>query len=274
MGANGVLPDDSPEFAMKKANILLVFIFLLAACRQAPAQDSPAMASQTISACGENLKAMQALTGGLELPASFRTKNPVKNGGEFDVMQYFTVLDHLSMQPGYVMDYIYHYDGLGGYPRLYAHPVDQAPFVTEAELDAGGDKPNYLDFVQTDDSPEGYFQYVLLAIMGNQFYLDWHANYNDSQLICDKTAVLAAVTRTDQGFGKPMPLTARLQAVFLQYVEPLALKGDQTVEIRIITFSLWGGFYRQTYTLQRHFPHAILNTQKQNLVPYDCGVMF
>jgi len=64
-----------------------------------------------------------------------------------------------------------------------------------------------------------------------------------------------------------MPLPARLQARFLQDVEPRILIGEQTVEVRIITFTLWGGFYSQTYTFQRHFPHAILNTQEVNLVP-------
>jgi len=120
---------------------------------------------------------MSALTGGLEFPANFQTENPVKTGSEFDVMQYFRVLDHLSMQPGYVLDYVYRYDGMGGYPVLYVRPAGQPPYATEADLAAGGDSTGYLDFVQTDDTPESYFQFVVLATMGSQFYLFWHANY-------------------------------------------------------------------------------------------------
>ncbi len=252
---------------MKKTNLLIVFMFLLAAC-------GPAPTGHAVSACGKYLKAMQALTGGLEFPPNFRTENPVKTGGEFDVMQYFTVLDHLTMQPGYLLDYVYHYDGMGGYPVLYARPGAQPAYATEADLVAAGETPNYLDFVQADDTPEGYFQFVMLQKMGRQFYKFWHANYSDVDLVCDKAAVMASVASTDQDFGKPMPLLARLQTRFLRYVEPRVLIGEETVEVRFVTFTLWGGFYRQTYTLQRRFPHAILNTQEENLVHYDCGVMF
>jgi len=113
---------------------------------------------------------MQALTEGLELPANFQTENPVKTGGEFDVMYYFKVLDHLSMEAGYVLDYVYHYDRMGGYPILYAYLIGQPAYATEADLAAAGKTPDYLDYVQADDTPESYFQFIMLAEMGRQFY--------------------------------------------------------------------------------------------------------
>jgi hypothetical protein len=261
------LSDRELENAMKRTNFLTVFILLLAAC-------GPVPVGKPISACGDYLKAMQALTDGLELPANFRTENPAKTGGEFDVMQYFFVLDHLSMEPGYVLDYVYHYNGMGGYPVLYARMAAQPAYATEADLTAAGETPNYLDYVQADDTPEGYFQFIVLAKLGRQFYKFWHAGYSDVGLVCDKAGVMAAVASADQNFGKPMPLPARLRASILGYVEPRVLIGEKTVEVRIITFTLWGGFFRQTHTLQRRYPHTILNTQEVNLVPYDCGVMF
>jgi hypothetical protein len=259
---------------MKKTSLLLVLIFLFNACRLVPAGGRPALAGEIVSGCRANVDGLAGLINGLDIPAYFLAENPAKQGGEFEVGKYFGVLDHLSMQPGFTLDYVYHYDGMGGYPRLYARPVDQAPFATEAELDAGGDKPSYLDFIQSDGTPEGFFQYVLLAIMGNHFYLNWHANYNDSMLVCDKAEVMAVVAMTDHISGIPMPLKGRVQARFLQYVEPRFLAGEETVEVQIVTFTQWGGFYRETYTLQRSFPHTILDIQQENLVPYDCGVMF
>ena len=104
---------------MKKSSFLIVFVLLLSAC--GPASDK----SGTISTCRATVKAISALTGGLEIPDYFLAENPVKTGSEFDVMDYFSVLDHLSMQPGYVLDYVYHYDGMGGYPVLYARPSGQ-----------------------------------------------------------------------------------------------------------------------------------------------------
>ena len=252
---------------MKCLNYMLIPVLLLAAC-------GPAPFGKTVSGCQALMDSMAALTSDLKIPPYLLTDNSAKQGGEFDVNQYFGVFDHLSMQPGYSLDYVYHFDGMGGYPVLYALPTTQAPYATEADLAAAGKPPSYLDFVQVDDTPEGYFQFVLLALMGNQFYLDWHANYNDSQPLCDKAAVMATVASTDHITGNPMGLKARVQARFLQDVEPRVTIGEQTVEVRIVTFTQWGGFFRRTYTLQLHFPHTILDVQEENLVPYDCGVMF
>ncbi len=253
---------------MKKTNFLLVLVLLLGACGPAP-DDSGA-----ISTCRATLDAMSALTGGLEIPANFQTENPIKTGGEFEVMQYFSVLDHLSLQPGYALDYIYHYDGMGGYPVLYVRPADQPPYATEADLAAGGDSRNYLDYVQTDDTPESYFQFVVLAMMGNQFYLYWHANYNDSQIVCDKAAVNSIVSSLNGDFGYRISLASWLRASLLKDVGPSVVLGEQTVEVRLVTFTLWGGFYKEAYTLSRSMPHTIQDVKQKNLVPYECGVMF
>jgi hypothetical protein len=252
---------------MLKTNLLLVFIFLFAAC-------GPAPTGKTVSACGEYLKGMQALTGGLEIPPNFRTENFAKVGGEFNVMKYFTVLDHLSMKPGYVLDYVYHYDGMGGYPVLYPRIASQPPYATEADLSAAGKLPDYLDYVQVEDTPEGYFQFVVLATMGNRFYLFWHAGYNDRQIVCDKAGVADIVSSLNGDFGNPISPSARVQASLLKGVEPAVSVTDQTVEVQFVTFTRWGGFYLNTYTISRLAPHIIQKDQEENLVPYECGVMF
>jgi hypothetical protein len=50
--------------------------------------------------------------------------------------------------------------------------------------------------------------------------------------------------------------------------------GKQMVEVRRMTFTQWGGFYLETYTLSRSMPHTIQDVREKNLVLYDCGVMF
>jgi len=253
---------------MKKPNFLLVFVLLLSAC--GPASDD----SGAISTCRATVDAMSALTGGLEFPAYFQAENPVKTGGEFDVMQYFSMLDHLSMQPGYVLDYVYHFDGMGGYPVLYIRPAGQPPYATEADLTAIGDSPSYLEYVQTDDTPESYFQFVVLAMMGSQFYLYWHASYNDSQIVCDKAGVTGIVASLNGDFGYRISLPSRIKAALLKDVGPSINIGEQTAEVRLVTFTRWGGFYQETYTLSRSMPHTIQDVLEKNLVPYECGVMF
>jgi hypothetical protein len=254
---------------MKKTSFLFVLMLLLAAC--GPASRSQA---ETISGCSATLDSLSSLLNGYDLPAYFQTEHPVKQGGEFDVMQYFTVLDHLSMQPGYVLDYIYHHDEMVGYPVLYVRPVDQSPYATEADLTAAGGATNYLDFVQADDTPDAYFQFVLLANTGGRFYLDWHANYNDNGLVCNRASVNSITASLDGSYGYRISLLSRLKAFLLTGVEPSVSIGTDTVAVRVVTFTRWGGFYEQTYTITRSAPHTIKDFQEKNLVPYDCGVMF
>jgi hypothetical protein len=182
------------------------------------------------------------------------------------------VLDHLSMVPGYILDYVFRYDGMGGYPVLYARPVGQPPYATEADLTSSGESTSYMDLIQTDDTPESYFQFLVLAMVGKQFYLFWHANYNDSQIVCDKGDVTGIVASLDGDFGYRISLASRVRAVLLKDVGPTVNIGEQTVEVRFVTFTRWGGFYQETYTLSRSMPHTIQDVQEKNLVPYECGV--
>jgi hypothetical protein len=224
--------------------------------------------------CARVVADLRALTADLEIPETLRSDNPVKTGGEFDVMKYFSVLDHLSIQPGYVLDYVYHFDGMGGYPVLYARLASQPPYVTEADLPPGGSRTSYLDFIQTDDTPESYFQFVALAMMGGQFYLFWHAGYKDSQIVCDKAAVNRIVSSLNGDFGYRISLASWVKALLLQNIGPSVVLGENTVQVRLVTFTNWGGFYEETYTLSKPAPHTITDVQQKNIVPYDCGVMF
>ncbi len=219
----------------------------------------------------DTVDAMSALTGSQQIPENFMADEPLKLGGEFDPNQYFTVLTHLQMEPGYTLDYVYYYDFMGGYPTLYARPLDQAPYQTVS----GGsdDLPSdfYLNHVQADGTPESYFELAVLDIMGQQFYLHWHANYNDTQIIADSDGLARLLD--GEFLGSALPADVRSQARQLD-VQPVIEIGEKTVTVSFITFTNWGGFYRATYTMQRDFPHTILDVEWEELVPYDCGIMF
>ncbi len=53
---------------------------------------------------------------------------------EFDPNAHFGVLKHLSMADGYVLDFVYFYDG-DGRPFLYARPASSEPYKTFGEYD-------------------------------------------------------------------------------------------------------------------------------------------
>lgn len=223
--------------------------------------------------CRETVSGLGALTGDLTTPEHLQQENAVKTGDDFDVSTYFNVLDHLAMQEGYTLDYVYAYEFLGGRPILYARPSGQEPYQTLTDFtSAEGDRQaSYLDRVVIDGTPEGYFQFAALDIMGEQFYLVWHANYNDARILCDSsdvTNVLEAET-----FGLPIPEDVAAQARELD-VEPVVTLGEETAEVQIVVFTKWGGFLCVTFTIGQDFPHQVLDTEAETLVAYDCGVMF
>jgi hypothetical protein len=219
--------------------------------------------------------ALNALKPG-EIPAHLRQDDAVRDGSEFDPNAYFTVLTHLSMEEGYVLDYVYYFDGMGGRPMLYARPADQAPYETYAAYSAAvapeDQRSSYLEPVRTDGTPEGFFELVVLSINGGQFYLYWHANYNDAELVCDG-ARMEEIVASIQESNTPLTADALRQARAIDYTPVVEFEGD-TVRVRVVTFSMWSGFSEEAYTISREFPHEFQNMEDKVLVPYDWGIVF
>ena len=223
--------------------------------------DDPVAASRQAT-----VDAMRALPSGYETPITGYDGPRLE--GWFDVNQYFSVLTHLSMQPGYILDYVYHSNGSGGQPCLYANKIDDTPYSTSDEL-----APifNYLSYVRTDDTEESFFQYVTLRIMGGQFYLWWHANYDDHTIICDRMRLEALLAGSI--FDQNMPPEVQEEARRLELAPGVEINKD-TVIVRVVVFTKWGGFMEETYTITRAFPHTIEDIKTKTLVPWRINLTF
>lgn len=242
-----------------------------------PSDDSVAAARQV------TVDAMNMLPSGYEKPeVGYDVPDSPRLEGCFDVNQYFFVLTHLSPQPGYTLDYVYANSGSDARPYLYARKIDSKPYSTTDELaktysdetyiDATKDHDyDYLAYVQTDDSEEGYFQYVVLYIMGGQFYLWWHANYNDRVIICDHAGLEKTFAATQPPFQPPTDVQNK--ARLLDFAPKVEISKD-TVNVRVVVFTDWGGFIEETYTITRAFPHIIKDVKTKTLVEWNANVTF
>lgn len=257
---------------MKKVTVfflLIVFVFV-----QACQSLSIDQAGARISACSEIVLEIRRLQSA-ELPDHLLMTGE-KRGGEFDVKQYFTALPHLSMREGYALDYVYQFDDLGGYPILYSHLVDQAPFASAADIPPNTPLLDFHNYLEVEDTEQGYFEYVVMDLMASQFYLYWHANYNDDLIVCNRQQVYDIVEQISSGESGYTVLNSagQAQARTLRNIVPIVrLTGDVAI-VEVVTFTKWGGFYRYTYTISRQVPHTILDVQQENLLPYDCGIVF
>lgn len=250
--------------------VILAAVFVSSLACQFLAPSKPGTA---ISNCAELVSAVGDLQVG-NIPDHL-LETGTKRGDEFDVNRYFNVLDHISMQPGYALDYIYQTDDLGAYPSLLPRKEDQAPYTSFADVPENLKSADFHDFLEVEDTEQGYFEYVIMDIMANQFYLSWHANYNDNEIVCNRQEVDDIISRVSTSeFGNAMNLAQQAKARAMRNIEPtVSLTGD-VAKVQVITFTKWGGFYRLTYTINRGFPHTIKDVKSDNLVPYDCGVMF
>lgn len=226
--------------------------------------------------CQAALDEFAALTQGLEIPAHLQEADAGKSGEEFDINQYFTVLTHLSVETGYVLDYVYFYDSGDSWPIIYARQKEEGPYANHSqylEENALGEPDNeYLEHVETDGSAEGYFEWVLLAVQGDQFYLGWHANYADTTVLCNRESVERVIKQANE-FGSQMTAEQEQKALEID-LEPSVQFERETVQVRIVTFTKWGGFFEEIFVISRNSPHRILEHTIEELVPYNCGVMF
>lgn len=215
----------------------------------------------------------------------------------FDINEYFTVLTHIFMEPGWVLDYVtmvepgIEYIG-DNRPILYVRQEDQAPFENYDEFMAamdsnGEDNPFVLlhvlmyggaipdNKIRCDGTEESFIEYIMFQIMGGQFYLGWHANYDDAAVICDESGLEAILEKGDDTLGDPEPLPEEVQrkARYLK-IEPVVTFYDDIVTVEVTVFTKWGGFFRSTYTINREYPHMIIDANNNLIIEYDCGVMF
>jgi hypothetical protein len=248
-----------------------------------PGDGGPGDGSGPDSAWQDDVEAVKAMTRTMEIPRPLLNEGDLSIEGLFDPNQLLEVLDHLSLRTGYTLGFVYANDGLGGYPILYARPTTQPPYpdveafekaMAGCDGSAATSPCNYLNYVIADGTQQGYFQWVLLRMMGDQFYLFWHANYNDAEIIANQERLEALVeTLNDDSFAFPLEALEVRKALNIDPTPVVAIGAD-TVTVRVVWFTKWGGFIESTYTLSREAPHEVLNIETEDLVPYDCGILF
>ena len=246
----------SRRFAMKKqivVLVLVVFVVSLACQVFVPPTERD---GTVISDCAKIIRAVAEIQS-VEIPKGLM-ETGVKQGGEFDPNEYFEVLTHISMQDGYSLDYVYPVDVLGSFPFLYAVPLTRRrtpPGWTSLKTRNLAISANIFDI---EDVEQGYFEYVVMNIMAGQFYLVWHANYNDTEIVCNREAADAIVEMPIAGdFGMALDAKQKAQVRTMTNIEPAVKLTDDTAIVEVVTFTKWGGFYRRTYTISRTFPHTV-----------------
>jgi hypothetical protein len=255
---------------------LLVTAALTSCGGDAPAATSaPAWAAEW-QATPDGLRALQRSQQVPDRLVSDRP--PALDGSEFDVEEYFTVFEHIDVEPGFVLDYVYRAGPDRGYPVLYVRRADEPRFTTWDELDAAtgiepspdGEYLSYLDQVYVvDGTPEGFFEYVVLRLMGGQFYLHWHAQADDTFVVATRGRLEEILAPVAAQMGDDALEAARAADL----TPEITFDGDAAT-VTVATFTRWGGLQRHTFSIERAFPQRIVEERVEVVAPCDCGITF
>lgn len=189
-----------------------------------------------------------------------------------DVNDYFRILKNISMEKGWRLDYLYWVDGLGSYPVIFAKKEgEEIDFLEKYKKDYRL-RSEYLTHIKTDGTGDGFIQFVVLSIIGDQFGLGWHANYHDAIITCTKDAVERVLKKRNDSFFR-FDDDFMKKARNIDPAPSITFTGDQAV-VRIVHFTSWGGFIELTYHITKSFPHKIIKTEKKVLVAFECGIQF
>jgi len=217
-------------------------------------------------------------------PTIKRHPKDIKPGEFLDVNKYFKILTHLRMSLNYDLDYVYAKGGLGSEPILYARKTSEQRLKSLKDLANFSGRHirwphkyfDYLEKVVVKGTLAGYFELVVLRIMGGQFYLVWHCQYNDKIIICDRDklpGLWKTIKDLDPMGEDEVPLDVREQAYDLDFTPRVKVQGDKVV-VQVVVFTKWGGFFRESYYISIAFPHKIQSIDKKKLVHYDWGVCY
>lgn len=208
----------------------------------------------------------------------------------FNPNEFFTVLRSVSVNDGYILDYLYSINGVSGFPVLYGRKVSAPPLPSAELLDFltstnSFPQDSYLPWqhiIRTDGGEQGYFELELLRILGSRFYLYWHSNYNDTMPVCSQEGLERLLSNNRNfrlsGFDK----NYRVPAEFMEQaraldVRPVVLKGESRTSVSLTYFTNWGGFFKTHHTFSTDFPHKTIETDApfgKNILFYDCGISY
>lgn len=221
------------------------------------------------------LKAAQKLHG-KPTPKALTTKGGALDKGGYDPNEFLAVFPRLGIASGQVLDFVYDYQELGGHPILYARSSGQPAFSSHAEFKKVypryyfiGDKsrydPAYLDSIVADGTPDGFLQLAIMVLIGEQFYIHWHAVYSIFLPILDQQTfddVLGAYKKEEAEKGRKIDFRPRV-----------TLEGNHA-RVEYLVFNEWTGIKRVTWTVNCAFPHRLVSVDEKVLLPYKSPIQF
>lgn len=200
---------------------------------------------------------------------------PRSEGVGFEVNRFLKVFDKIKLKNGFILDYTYHSGGLGGEPLIYTRKKKAPRLSTYEYIEKYGriDSRPYLNDITIEINPESFFQIAVFSQIVHQFYLAWHANYNDHQFIFSLEIVddLLKYIPEDNKNNYSINKKDRERLRTISFEPQVNIK-EEGAEVGCVMFSAWIGFYYNASFIT--WPNITIKSSREIIVPFDCGINF
>ena len=223
---------------------------------EADAAETPPGDPEFAAYCQGIVDAFRALYEDLELPDNLAQEvpPPEKTGDEFDPNLFFTVLDRLQMEEGWTLDFTYFYaSDMGGEPTLVARTTDSPTCQSDPEEPCMSEK--VLLHVLVDGTREGWFQLMVLKLMGDQFYREWHG-FEGKVILPSHAGLTAWLEGQKKRWSVQGTEDFDEAAMAALKVDPAVDIGDDGVHVNIVYFSRGSGIVRWVADISLEPPYS------------------
>lgn len=209
-----------------------------------------------------------------------------------DFRKYFSYFDKLAIDSNWTIESYYFQGFLGSRPLLLAFNnqdtmaanlkeiLSQDQRIIDEEFenhDLAERLRNYRDSIDYMTpvrilSDSGYFQFLIFALLGDNYCMFWHANYGHIDIITTKKRLREFVENQEDPFYRFSEIQKN-EALKIDPT-PLILTHNDSVTIRIVTLGPWEGFIERKFSITRTFPHQLRQYDRTVLLDYDCMISF
>ncbi len=244
---------------------------LISGCKIRDANAGP---DRLVNACKDTSERYMRVYGNQKLPEHLRSDTPVRLSSDFDLGNFINGFEYLDVNEQFKVNYVYMYRNSYGRPLLYTVTKGTEEFKTEKEYSEGQPLP-FTYGIEADGTDKGFLQLAMTQLLGPNFYLYFRSNEQDTTVLCDIDDIerlLDDLDQRDDVAVKP-DMLFKARALTIDAIEPVVRfdKKNNQVMVSVLTFTKWGGFYRQTLTYGVGFPHRSISITAKQVIAYDAG---
>ena len=252
--------------------LLMVASLLISGCKIRDANAGP---DRLVKACKDTSERFRRVYGNQKLPEHLRSDTPVRFSSDFNLQDFLHGFEYIDVNERFKINYVYMYRNSYGRPLLYTVTKGTEEYKTEKEFSDGEPLP-FTYGIETDGSDKGFLQLAMAQVLAPNFYLYFRSNEQDMIVLCDIDDIEVLLDELDQRddvVNKP-DLLVKARALTIDAIDPVVRfdkKNNQAV-VSMLTFTKWGGFYRQTLTYGVGFPHRSVSITAKQVIAYDAGI--